>query len=84
MTMMFNHVPILREKFISCLYSLLLRDSFIDSSYSGHSFEIRAAAAASIKDHVIKELGRWCSDIVEEIGRNLKESSKQIQHAWLN
>ena len=78
----FNQVPILRERFIQYLRSLLLRAGFNDSNYSGHSFRIgaaTAAAAAGVEDHVIKELGRWSSDCYVRYIRTDSEIVKKAQ-----
>ena len=77
-------VPLTKPRFVELVRSALTRAGVPVDGYSGHSFRIGAATAASqagIPDSVIQALGRWSSPAFLQYIRTPREQLAQFSHS---
>lgn len=76
--------PLTKTRFVDMVRLALARAGVATSGYSGHSFRIGAATAAShagIPDSTIQALGRWASPAFLRYIRTPREQLAQYSHA---
>ena len=77
-------VPLTKTRFVELVRSALTRAGVPVDGYSGHSFRIGAATAASqagIPDSVIQALGRWSSPAFLQYIRTPRERLSRFSHS---